>query len=245
MPRLHLVVPCYNEAARLPAAAFLELVAARSDVVVLFVDDGSTDQTPVVVEDLVRRGNARICALTLPANVGKAGAVQAGIQAALKQSPEFVGYWDADLSTPLAALQEFLDVLDAHPDVDIVMGARVKLLGRSIERHAVRHYFGRVFATAVSLVLQIAVYDTQCGAKVFRVNEPVRRAFSTPFRTSWIFDVEILARYLATTGRASAGSRICELPLRAWTDVPGSKVRPWHAIRAMWDLVRIWQRPGL
>jgi hypothetical protein len=178
--------------------------------------------------------------LNLPANVGKAGAVQRGVLAAFDTHPEFVGYWDADLATPLDALQDFIDVLDAGPEIDIVMGARVKLLGRHIERYAFRHYFGRAFATAASLALQIAVYDTQCGAKIFRANESVRQAFTAPFRSRWIFDVEILARYIAITGKA-AESRIYELPLKTWTDVPGSKVNAWHAVQAFWDLALIWR----
>jgi hypothetical protein len=177
----------------------------------------------------------------LPHNVGKAGAVQRGILAALQTDPELVGYWDADLSTPLDAVQEFIDVLDTNPQVEIVMGARVKLLGRRINRYASRHYFGRAFATAASLALDLPVYDTQCGAKIFRANPSIRQAFSAPFRSKWIFDVEILARYIAATGRAAAGSRIYELPLRVWTDVPGSKVTARDALRAFWDLAIIWR----
>jgi dolichyl-phosphate beta-glucosyltransferase len=86
------------------------------------------------------------------------------------------------------------------------------------------------------------VYDTQCGAKIFRANEAVRQAFTTPFRSRWIFDIEILARYIATIGRGAAESRIYELPLKTWTDVPGSKVTPLDAIRAVWDLALIWRR---
>jgi dolichyl-phosphate beta-glucosyltransferase len=243
MARLQLVVPCYNEAGRLRSDAFLQLVASRRDVGLLFVDDGSTDATPAILADIVTGGCGKVSVLTLPHNLGKAGAVRRGILAAFDKQPELVGYWDADLSTPLSALQEFIDVLDASPQVEIVIGARVKLLGRRIDRHAFRHYCGRAFATATSLVLHLGVYDTQCGAKIFRANQSVRGAFSAPFRSKWIVDVEILARYIAATGTASAESRICELPLRTWTEVPGSKLDVWHAVRAVWDLAMIWRKP--
>ena len=127
----------------------------------------------------------------------------------------------------------------ARPSVEVVIGSRVKLLGRRIVRHAWRHYVGRVFATGASLALGLAVYDTQCGAKLFRASDLARSVFATPFRSRWVFDVEILARYVAALGREQAAARIVELPLDTWIDVPGSKVRSWHATRAVFDLVRI------
>jgi dolichyl-phosphate beta-glucosyltransferase len=88
----------------------------------------------------------------------------------------------------------------------------------------------------------VGIYDTQCGAKIFRANESVRQAFSAPFRSRWIVDVEILARYIAANGTASAEAQICELPLRTWTEMPGSKLTAWHAVRATWDLALISRR---
>jgi dolichyl-phosphate beta-glucosyltransferase len=159
--------------------------------------------------------------------------------AALARPTDFVAYWDSDLSTPLDAVQTFIGVADAHPGLEVVIGSRVKLLGRRVVRHAWRHYIGRVFATGASLALGMAVYDTQCGAKLFRASDVARRVFGAPFRSAWVFDVEILARYVAVLGREEAAARIFELPLDTWTDVPGSKVRPWHALRAGFDLLRI------
>jgi hypothetical protein len=115
----------------------------------------------------------------------------------------------------------------------------VKLLGREVHRQAVRHYLGRVFATVVSTLLRLPIYDTQCGAKIFRVTEPVKRLFALPFRSKWIFDVELLGRHVAAVGRARAEQTIFELPLERWTDVAGSKLTPWHAARALWDLTII------
>jgi dolichyl-phosphate beta-glucosyltransferase len=240
--RLQLVVPCYNEAARLDTNEFVRFVTTRSDVGLLFVDDGSTDSTAQVLESLADTCAGRVGTLLLPRNGGKAQAVQRGIVAAIEKQPELVGYWDADLATPLDALDEFITILDAHPDIDIVMGSRVKLLGRRIDRHAHRHYAGRVFATAASLALGLEVYDTQCGAKIFRVNPQIQRVFATPFVSKWVFDVEILARYANVVGTERAASSIYELPLTKWTDVPGSKVRARHAARAFWDVARIWRR---
>jgi glycosyltransferase involved in cell wall biosynthesis len=236
---LQLVVPCFNEAGRLIPDLFLQHVAANRDTGFVFVDDGSTDRTGVVLADMAARSGGSISVLALPKNVGKARAVQLGVLSAFDRQPEFVGYWDADLATPLAAIPEFLEVLKARPDVEIVMGARVKLLGRDIRRQAARHYTGRVFATAASFALGVGVYDTQCGAKIFRATERIRTIFAAPFRTRWIFDVEILSRYLALLGTRQGEAQICEVPLKHWRAVPGSKLRPGHFVRAIWDLAMI------
>src|SRR5688572_3237474 len=239
--RLQLVIPCYNQSVPSEYSTFVRFVTARRDVGLLFVDDGSTDSTAQVLKKLAEKSDGRVDTVLLPKNRGKAHAVHCGMVAAIEKQPELVGYWDADLATPLDAIDEFINVLDAHPDIDIVMGSRVKLLGRRIDRHAHRHYAGRVFATAASLALGLEVYDTQCGAKIFRVNPQIHQVFATPFLSKWVFDVEILARYANVVGTGRAASSIYELPLTTWTDVPGSKVKARHAVRAFWDVARIWR----
>ena len=239
--RLQLVIPCYNEASRLDANIFVRFLANGRDMGLLFVDDGSTDSTAQVLKNIAEKSGGRVATLILPRNEGKAAAVQRGMIAALEKQPELVGYWDADLATPLDAIDDFLAVLDTRPDIDIVIGSRIKLLGRHIERHAFRHYAGRLFATAASLALHLDVYDTQCGAKIFRVNPHIRQVMATPFLSQWVFDIEILARYANLVGLDRAGSSIYELPLTTWTDVAGSKVRVLHAVRAVWDIARIWR----
>jgi glycosyltransferase involved in cell wall biosynthesis len=238
--RLQLVVPCYNEARRLKPDAFLEFVNRQSDAQLLFVDDGSADgTTPAALAQLAVRGAGKISVVTLSRNMGKTLAIQHGVLKAFERGSELVGYWDADLSTPLDAVHEFIEILDADPDIDIVIGARVRLLGRQIDRRPLRHYCGRLFGTAVSLGLGIGVYDTQCGAKIFRANAAVRRAFDTPFRSRWLVDVEMLSRYISESGTRAAERRIYELPLKQWTETPGSHLGPWQVARAVWDLARV------
>ncbi len=239
MTRIRLVVPCYNEAERLDAAAFLRFLSSRPDSSLLFVDDGSRDATPAILAGLAAEGGGRVEVMTLVANQGKARAVRHGVLAAIESGAALVGYWDADLSTPLDAVGSFVETLDARPGVDLVMGARVKLLGRDIERLAARHYAGRVFATAASIVLGLGVYDTQCGAKLFRSPSPIADAFRDPFRSRWIFDVEVLERCVRRLGKAAAAARIYEYPLVRWHHAPGSKLMPRHVLRAAWDLLLI------
>ncbi len=234
-----IVVPCYNEAQRLNADAFVAHARQHGDQNFLFVDDGSRDNTWEVLQALCARLPERCWCLRLTQNSGKAEAVRQGLLAALARNPEIVGYWDADLATPLAAIEDLRSVFRTRPEVNIVMGSRVKLLGRAIERKLARHYIGRVFATLASFVLRLPVYDTQCGAKLFRASDATRSIFATPFRTSWVFDVEMLGRYVQLVGPAAAQATIVECPLHAWVDVPGSKLRLWHGLRAAWDLLLI------
>lgn len=243
-PDLALVVPCYNEAARLDTEAFLHFLTTHPGVQLVFVDDGSVDGTWEVLERMRAAMPAAVTALRYSPNRGKGEAVRAGILAAIAEHAAVVGFFDADLSTPLRAVDDFLAVLRTRPDVEFILGSRVLLLGRDVKRKASRHYLGRVFATAVSLALDLPVYDTQCGAKMLRVNAATATLFATPFRSRWVFDVELIARYLrlpVDPGEPSRRDRLYELVLPAWHHKPGSKLR-WHDfVRAMLDLGYIWR----
>jgi putative flippase GtrA len=237
-----IVIPCYNEEARLDVAAFETFLASPRKVSFILVNDGSTDRTIDVLRRLERRAGEGVRVIDQQPNKGKSEAVRVGMLAALDAGARYAGYFDADLATPLEAIPEFDEVLDENPQVDIVLGARVALLGRKIDRKATRHYLGRVFATAASLVLDLPVYDTQCGAKLFRAGPRVRQLFERPFGSRWIFDVEILARYL--TGRGDHHG-LYELPLRQWTDVGESRVKARDFLRAGGEMAAIYQDYGL
>jgi glycosyltransferase involved in cell wall biosynthesis len=238
------VVPCFNEAGRFAAEAFEACVRAQPTLSLVLVDDGSTDATAARLRELEARLPDRVEVLALARNAGKAEAVRAGVRRAFERAPTFVGYWDADLATPLDAIAGMRELLVARPGLDLVMGARVVLLGRDIRRRALRHYLGRMAATIISLSLGLRVYDTQCGAKLFRANERLRAVFEAPFRSRWLFDVELLARLIRAHGSAgAAAAAVCELPLERWTDVAGSKLRARDYLRALGELARI--RRGL
>ena len=242
MPRVAIVVPCFNEERRLDVEAFLAFAAGHPGIGFLFVDDGSTDGTRALLEATQRRAGDAVEVLALEANVGKAEAVRRGLRQAARGRPHAIGFWDADLSTPLEPITAFLEVLAQRPEIQVVMGSRVKLLGREIERRAVRHYLGRVFATCASAVLDLPVYDTQCGAKLLRNTRGVRWAFGRPFLSRWLFDVEVLARLgLLGRRRAAYDTKTCvyEFPLMRWRDVAGSKIRLWDWFKAAGELVRI------
>ena len=243
-PDLALVVPCYNEASRLDADGFVRFATSRPGARLVMVDDGSTDGTRDVLERIHAAAPATVTVLPLAANRGKGEAVRAGVVAALAGNPALVGYFDADLATPLDAVDDFLAVLRTRPGVEFVLGSRVLVMGRDVKRRAIRHYPGRVFATAASLALDLPVYDTQCGAKVLRVTAATGTLFATPFRNRWAFDVELIARYLrlpVAPGEPSRRDRLYELVLPAWHDKPGSNVHWYDFARALIDLSYIWR----
>lgn len=246
VPHTIVVVPCFNEARRLDTRAFSQFRANGHWVEFLFVNDGSTDGTLETLTQARCLSPDTIRVRDQQPNRGKAEAVRAGLLDALSSDADYVGYWDADLATPLAALPKFLDVLDEDGGVDVVLGSRVKLLGRIIERHTWRHYLGRVFATLVSEMLRLAVYDTQCGAKVFRASNELRGVLAEPFRTAWLFDVEILARLIAADprGTSAVAKRLYELPLDEWRDVPGSKLTGAAYARAATSMFTLYREYG-
>lgn len=239
MARSCIVVPCYNEAKRLDVAAFDSYLAAAGDVCFVMVNDGSRDGTLAVLQELMARHPARVRVLDVQPNQGKAEAVRRGMVLAMTGNDfEYAGFWDADLATPLPAIETFEAVFGRLSRIDMVFGTRVQLLGRQIERKASRHYLGRLFATAASIVLSLPIYDTQCGAKLLRVNDHSRGLFATPFGSRWIFDVELVARYCRDR---SGLTGIYELPLDRWEDVGESKVKPVDFLRAFGEMLIIYR----
>lgn len=242
MREVCLVVPCYNEERRLKGDEILDFLAAHSYASVCLVDDGSRDGTLKLLEALRARDSERVSVLTLARNGGKAEAVRHGVlHVSESRRFAFIGYWDADLSTPLHELEHLLAPFDVKAECGLSMGSRVKRLGSDIERNTTRHCLGRVFSTLSSLCLDLPVYDSQCGAKVFRA-ELAGVLFGEPFVTKWIFDVEILARLRNHLGRDGFLNSTVEVPLNAWRDVGGSKLRITYMVRAPCELLRIRSR---
>lgn len=226
-----LVIPCYNEAARLS----IEAIQKRPLMLkILFVNDGSTDSTASLLERLSGPG---VATLHLSQNFGKAEAIRRGILHLCKDPAytecAWVGFWDADLSTPLVEAQRFLSYNTTFsPPATAIWGSRIYKLGSRIHRSYIRHLLGRLFSTVVGFLFsEIKVYDSQCGAKLFD-RKLAEKIFSGPFLSSWIFDLELAMRL--------RGEKVVEYPLQEWADVSGSKLKLIrHAFAVACDLIRI------
>ena len=241
MQKTVIVIPCFNESRRLTPCEFHKAVTGNLWLHFLFVDDGSKDGTGEILEDMCRSFSAQMGWIRLERNSGKAEAVRRGFLVAFKKDAAQIGYWDADLATSLDVIPGFCEILEA-PGIKVVMGSRVRLLGRRIERRPLRHYLGRIFATCASMLIKLPVYDTQCGAKIFRNTPELRRVFSTPFNVRWIFDVEILARFLMeerTSRTTPLIESAVEYPLERWKEIAGSKIRAVDFLVALLELGRI------
>jgi glycosyltransferase involved in cell wall biosynthesis len=238
MPAVCVIVPCYNEEHRLKGAEFLAFLRTHPDVTLCFVDDGSADRTLSVLQDLRTECPAQVLVHAVSPNGGKAEAVRAGVQHAHRAGPwPIFGYWDADLSTPLSEIDRLMTVLEGDPSCRLAMGSRVKRLGSHIERRVMRHILGRIFSACATGILGFSVYDSQCGAKLFR-RDTVDVFFREPFMTRWLFDLEMLARLRNSIGLPSMDTAR-EVPLGHWTEVGGSKLRLREMIQVPLELLKI------
>jgi len=234
-----LIIPCYNEENRLPIDELVQFIEKENaGLTFLFVNDGSTDNTIKILNDLADKYSV-VKVLDLQQNVGKAEAIRTAMLKYTSDEFDYIGYFDADLATPLAEVNQFIAKAEKFDPI-ILMGSRVKLLGiTDIKRKWYRHYFGRVFATIASNMLKIPVYDTQCGAKMIK-SSVVKELFAAPFISSWLFDVEILFRLKKLPDYRINKTPIIELPLSKWEEKGESKIPFTYLFKIPIELISIY-----
>jgi dolichyl-phosphate beta-glucosyltransferase len=234
-----IVIPCYNEAERLKDAEF-NLLLQKPDLQLLFVNDGSKDNTEQRLEEMIRKIGNNASIINLKINRGKAEAVRCGMLQAIRQGAIITGFIDADMATPAKEVLRLLNEA-IKKEAAVTLGSRVRLLGTMISRRPVRHYIGRLFSKCASIILRLPVYDTQCGAKLFYVSPSLKDALLKPFNSRWIFDVELIGRLLigSETSKPLTAQDFVEIPLNEWMDVKGSKITFADFIKAASDLMKI------
>lgn len=238
MEKVCVIIPCYNEAERLEREVFREFVEREERFDFCFVNDGSRDDTSRVLRQLVDSVPGRFLLVDNADNRGKAEAVRGGmLHVAALNRYDTIGFLDADLATPLEDLYLLVEEMDRKPRVLVTMGARLKRLGANVQRKAYRHYLGRGFATLVSVLYQLPVYDSQCGAKLFR-SELVPVIFKDAFRSKWLFDVEVILRVRQV--HADYEQVIHEIPLNTWVEKGDSRIKFAHILKMPVELYHIY-----
>lgn len=231
MHRCQILVPCYNEENRLDQHEFSSFIEKHPNFDFVFIDDGSMDGTPSILQNLKDNFTSRIEILTLPTNAGKGKAIYMGFVHSFSNSDyKYVGYIDADLSAPLSSLILLYKELEKFYQIDAAIGTRIKLLGTHIERSEFRHYVSRIFITVSNFLLNLSVYDSQCGAKLFLMTT-LQDKIKTEFVSRWFFDLELLILL--------GEENIIEVPLHEWVAKKESKLKFKDYISAIFEILKI------
>ena len=231
MIQLSVVIPAYNEGRRIDStieAIKQFLIQKRWEYEIIVVNDGSSDDTPAVVERSFGGFGERCQLLSNATNRGKGYSVKRGM---LGAKGEYVLFTDADLSTPIAEAEKLLEPL--KNGFDLAIGSRA-LRESKVEIHQnwVREAMGKIFNCFARLLTFKGIYDSQCGFKCFK-REAAQKLFSMQKIDGFTFDAEII--YLAQ----KLGYRIKEVPV-IWRNSPSSKVRIFSdPLKMFLDLTRI------
>ena len=188
-PMLSIVIPAYNESARIEATLERVMSCIETqgwDAEVLVVDDGSRDNTPEIIHHWMSR-YPRLHLIQNPGNRGKGYSVRNGL---LQAAGDIVMFTDADLSAPMEEAGLLIDAIEGGADVAI--GSRwMDRARQTIHQPLYRQFFGRCFNAITRIVMGLPFKDTQCGFKAFR-RESAQIIFRLQRIERWGFDPEIL-----------------------------------------------------
>ena len=221
--RTSIIIPCYNEANRLHLEVFLNFARRNPKTSFVFVDDGSKDLTINLLCGARAALPGQVDVLMMARNAGKAEAVRHGLKFAANRGDKYVAFLDADLATPLNAINDFISVADRLNDIDVVFGSRAGGLGRRVYRDLHRKMISLICASMGRMATGMALKDTQCGAKLFRNNDHLKACLDAPFTAGWLFDVELFLR-ISNPDR-QARKNFFEYPVLEWTEIPGSNIK--------------------
>ncbi len=232
-----IVIPCYNEEKGISLIEYSNFLNNYPEAMICFVNDGSTDNTLAVLNQLKEEQLEQIHIFSLSQNSGKAEAVRQGFNYCNDNfNHAFIGYLDADLATTLEEFMELKSYLNEN--IVFAFGSRIRIVGSTIDRQSSRYLIGRIIATFISNILDIKVYDTQCGAKVFS-REISKLLFQKKFISKWLFDVEIFFRMITLYGKETAIKKMLEIPLKSWIEKGDSKVKVTYFFKLWFDLYDI------
>ncbi|CAL2091715.1 response regulator [Tenacibaculum sp. 190524A05c] len=233
------VIPCYNEASRLLSKSFVHFVSRNVGYYLCFVNDGSTDNTLEVLEEMKQGREDYIGVYNCDTNGGKAEAVRQGMLHLINDNDlalDYLGFLDADLSTDLNDFDDLVKTINLN-NYKIVSGSRISRIGANISRESARQVISMSINYIIRKILGMNFKDTQCGAKILD-REAVKTVFNEKFLTRWLFDVEIFLRMKKRYGMR-AKEMIYEQPLKRWVHADGSKLSMRDSLKIGTQLVKI------
>jgi CheY-like chemotaxis protein len=232
------VIPCYNEEERLSSTEFKDFAHKNLGYHLCFVNDGSTDKTLEVLEELRKGNESNISVYNCEKNGGKAEAVRQGMLHLHKDTQfDYIGFLDADLSTDFRDFDDLVQTLEKS-DFKIVSGSRMSRMGADITKESARKIISMTINLIIRSILRMPFNDTQCGAKIM-TRDIVPMLFEKVFITKWIFDVEIFMRMRKHFGKAKVIQLICEQPLKRWIHADGSKLSMKDSVKIVGQLAKI------
>ncbi|MBN8702644.1 MAG: glycosyltransferase [Bacteroidetes bacterium] len=239
MQKIAIVVPCFNEAKRINRLAFQRFLEEHENsFFFLFVNDGSVDSTESVLQEICKTRPQNSQFLSLEKNKGKGEAVRLGMVKCYEMNQFiYIGYFDADLATPLSELSRLKEIAFRNPNLLLIFCSRIKRLGAKINRKPHRLLLGRIFASLASLILKFPIHDTQCGAKIMK-SDIVPFVCGDGFLTSWLFDTEILLR-LRNQQKEQTTSVLYEHSVSQWEEIQGSNLKLIHLLQIPLQLLKI------
>ena len=232
------VIPCYNEEERLLSKEFINFIDKHTGYLLCFVNDGSTDKTLDVLNNLRKGREDFISVYDCEKNGGKAEAVRLGmLHLAKDEGLDYIGFLDADLSTDLSDFDDLVTTIE-NSDFKIVSGSRISRMGANITKQSARQIISLTINYIIRKILSMNFKDTQCGAKIFH-RDVINIAFDKKFITKWLFDVEIFLRVKRYYKIDKAREMMCEQPLKRWVHADGSKLSMRDSIRIIGQLGQI------
>jgi dolichyl-phosphate beta-glucosyltransferase len=230
MPQYSIIIPAYNEGARLEPTLdrVLGYVSAQGwDAEVIVVNDGSRDETADLVNHYAKQ-SALLRLIENPGNHGKGYSVRNGM---LNAQGEYLLFTDADLSAPIEEAPKLFSALETG--ADIAIGSRWLQPELQTQRQSLlRQFYGRLFNLALRIFLGLNFKDTQCGFKAFS-SHAVQVLFRLQKIERWAFDPELL--YLARRKRL----KVVEVPVR-WAHAKGTRLHPLRdGIRMFGEVLKI------
>lgn len=232
------VIPCYNEEKRLLSKEFTSFIDENSGYHLCFVNDGSTDKTLDVLNNLRNGREDFITIYNCEKNGGKAEAVRQGmLHMANFKDLDYIGFLDADLSTDLLDFDDLVSTIEKS-NFKIVSGSRITRMGANITKESARKIISLIINFIIRKILSMDFKDTQCGAKIFH-RDVIDIAFKEKFITKWLFDVEIFLRIKKHFKIEKAREMMCEKPLKRWIHADGSKLSMKDSIKIIGQLGQI------